>query len=191
MVLPCFFFACLFLTIISWPSLKYLFIYHVKTMVYEYSTHSVSVYHEWYYLLILSVYHGIITVFLFIYLVRTWEDRAKKTFSVLWLVYRIIKKVKSSPSKFFWVMLNCPGHSCLSFSFFLALSRWVPVKHQLSLGLRLSLPVSTPKNSSVHALRLPLSYCFHFLPLILSLGPVHRTFSRQNTCLLTKTKIKT
>ncbi len=31
------------------------------------------------------------------------------------------------------------------------------------MGLRLSLPVSTPKNSSVHSLRLPLSHCLQFL----------------------------
>lgn len=54
-------------------------------------------------------------------------------------------------------MQHCPRRSCLSFSFSLALSQWVPVKHQLSMGLRLSLPVSTPKNSSVHSPRLLLS----------------------------------
>ncbi len=89
-----------------------------------------------------------------------------------------------------WVMQNCPCRSCLSFSFSLALSQWVPVKHQLSMGLRLSLPVSAPKIAQF-TLYVSLSLSLFTVPLILSLGSVQCTFSRQNTCLLTRTENET
>lgn len=134
----------------SCPSLSYLF--HVKTMLY--------IFIHYKYTVVLPPDTISVLWYHIIYFCKSMgrQKQGKNIVSLFCTVF-----VQNHMEYDTWVMQNCPCHSCLSFSFSLALSQWVPVKHQLSMGLRLSLPVSTPKNSSVHSLRLPLSHCFHFL----------------------------